>query len=75
MKISSLIYNRRMELGMTQEELSKKLGYQTPQFISILERGKALLPLHIVNKLSRILEVDYDELNKMAMNEKIERLR
>ncbi len=64
-----------MELGLTQIEVSTKLGYDTPQFISILERGKALLPLSAVRKLSNILKIDFDELYQMALNEKMDRMK
>ena len=75
MKISSLIYNRRIELGLTQQDLSRKLGLESPQFISNLERGKALLPLGSVKKLSRALDVEYEELSTMAVNEKVSAMR
>ena len=48
---------RRMQLarikkGLTQKELAEFLGFETAQFISNLERGKAPVPAHIIPRLA-----------------------
>ena len=40
-----LIRNRREKIGMTQIELSEKLGLTSSQFVSLFERGKSKVPL------------------------------
>lgn len=37
--VSDLVVNRRKELGLTQKQLADKLGYQSAQYISNIERG------------------------------------
>lgn len=48
----------RREAGMTQKQLSDKLGYTTPQFISNVERGLCMLPKTKFKKAAKILNTD-----------------
>lgn len=40
---------------MTQLELSRKLGYETLQFVSLMERGRSKVPANVIGKLVVIL--------------------
>ena len=46
--LAQRISDRRKELGMTQEELAKKLGYKTKSTISRIESGDNDIPLNKV---------------------------
>ena len=61
MHLSQNIKVLRKRLGLTQEDLSKKLG-KTKATISDYEKGKSLPPLDILIQLSEIFQVSLDEL-------------
>lgn len=48
---------RRKELGMTQEELARRLGYSEKSAISKIELGKNDLPLDKFGELARALQM------------------
>jgi len=56
-KFGSLIRDYRMKKGWTQAELAKELGYDTPQFISLLERDQSKVPMHILGQMIVLLGV------------------
>lgn len=47
---------------ISQEELSKLLGYKNGQFISNVERGKCSVPLKSLAKLANTLDIPVEEL-------------
>ena len=47
-----------MELGISQEELSKKMGYNSKTSISKIEKGISDIPLKKIQKLSNFLYID-----------------
>lgn len=60
-RFGSLIRERRQSLGLTQTQLSEKLGYGTPQFLSLLERDQCPIPFEVLGKLIVILGIPEDE--------------
>jgi transcriptional regulator, XRE family len=50
------IKERRLALGMTQEELAKKMGFKTKASISRIESGDRNLPAHKIKRLAEVLE-------------------
>lgn len=63
----------REKAGLTQAELAEKFGYSTPQFISNIERGRAMLPVAQYPKAAKILGVSVNRLieHKIAHTRKI----
>lgn len=55
MNLGELARKHRIKKGMTQLELSQKLGYNTMQFVSLMERGVSKMPINIIGKLIVIL--------------------
>ena len=57
--LAKLIKRRRKELGMTQPQLSAKLGYTSKngQTVSNVERGMCQLPIKYINQLSLVLMI------------------
>ena len=49
---------RRIELGLTVEELAKKMGYKDKSSISKIENGKTTPSVIAFYKLSQVLECD-----------------
>jgi len=58
---SDYLKKKRVEAGVTQAVVSKKLGYKTPQFISHWERGRAHPPIKAISKLIKLYDIDADE--------------
>lgn len=78
-EIGQMIRSYREKKGMTQLDLSKALGYETSQFVSLFERGLSKAPIEVLGRLVLILglpEKDFKEiLFKDFQNEVNERLR
>lgn len=55
--IGALIKDHRAQAGLTQLQLAHKLGYEIPQFISLIENGHSKVPLNIVSQLISILDI------------------
>lgn len=55
MNIGDRIKNRRLELGLTQEEVAKKAGYKSRSSINKIELSRDL-PLTKVKEVARILD-------------------
>jgi transcriptional regulator with XRE-family HTH domain len=53
--IGELIKEKRELAGMTQLELAQKLGYESPQFVSLIERGLSKPPYSLIGKCVVIL--------------------
>lgn len=51
--------NRRLELGLTQEELGKEIG-KNKRYISDLENGHSLPSVYMLKKLCSVLDVSSD---------------
>lgn len=56
-KTGEIIRKYREKRGLSQEDLSSKFGFSSPQFFSNLERGISFLPAEHVKKLSFILQI------------------
>ena len=50
------IKERRVGLGLSQEDVSKELEFKSPQFISNVERNICSFPPDKITKLSKILK-------------------
>lgn len=61
MKVSKLLKQGRLKMGLSQFEVARKLDLGSAQFISNIERDRAPLPakyLPILSKLLKISETD-----------------
>ena len=56
-KIGNLVRKYREKAGLTQLDLSTKLGYDSPQFVSLFERGLSKIPMETIGKLVIILGI------------------
>ena len=62
LKLGQMVQSYRQKAGLTQMELAKRLGYSTPQFVSIMERGEGKIPLSTVGSLIKILRLPEGEI-------------
>lgn len=68
MNIGDRIKERRLELGMTQEELADKVGFKARASVSRLEGGDRNIPLSKLKKLAEVLETTVGYLMGMEDN-------
>jgi transcriptional regulator with XRE-family HTH domain len=58
MSWGEMIRQKRVEKGLTQAELSAKLNYPNPQFISLMERSLSKIPLSAMGRMIEILDIN-----------------
>ena len=58
MKLGKVLKNLRVDAGLSQREVSVKMGYTTPQLISNNERDISLPPMSSLKKLASIYNVE-----------------
>jgi len=63
MEVAKLVKESRELLGMTQKELSKKVGF-SDQFLGKIENGFAPLPLSKARKFVKTLGFTFDHLKE-----------
>ncbi len=59
----------RAERGLTQEEVSRFLGYSSKQIVSNWERGTCMPPLNKLAQLVKLLEMDKEIVMDIFLNE------
>lgn len=55
--IGNLIKSYREKANMTQKTLSELLGYENPQFVSLIENGHSKVPLNVLSKVIDALKI------------------
>ncbi len=60
--------NHRVEAGLSQGQVSKALGYTSPQFVSNFERGLCSLPLNKIKKLIDLYELKGEEVVELMLS-------
>lgn len=65
----------REKSGLTQFEVSSKLGYTSPQFVSNAERGICRLPYPALRKLIQLYSLNADEVIELVLKDQEEILR
>jgi transcriptional regulator with XRE-family HTH domain len=67
--LSVFLKEKRVEAGLTQSEVARKLGYSSPQFVSNWERGLANPPVFILKDLTKMYKVPADEMFELLVDE------
>lgn len=65
--LGQYIKHKREENGLTQLALAKKLGFEIPQFVSLMENGHSKIPLNVLKKLIPILGLDKKKVVKILV--------
>lgn len=60
--VGAYLKEKRINNGLSQKQVSRHLGFSTPQFVSVLERGRAAPPLVVVTKLMSLYKIDRNEM-------------
>lgn len=69
MNVGEIIKQRRIELGLSQDELAKKAGYKSRSSIQKIESSRNI-PIEKITTIARILDIEASSL----MNDKIRSL-
>ena len=67
--IGKFIKEHRAKMGLSQGDISKALGYKSPQFVSNWERGLAQPPLESLAALVRLLKLNENELMEVILSQ------
>ncbi len=67
--VAMFIKEKRVGESLSQEELSKLLGYKNGQFISNVERGLCTIPLTKVRPLGKALNVNPEDICKVLIQD------
>lgn len=70
--LASFLKSKRQISGLSQKEVSDRLGYSTAQFISNWERGVSSPPMNILKKLAEIYKVSLEEFYDVLLQATIE---
>ncbi|MCB0364986.1 MAG: helix-turn-helix transcriptional regulator [Bdellovibrionaceae bacterium] len=73
--LGSYLKARRIAAGLTQHDVSTKLGYTTPQFVSNFERGLCSPPLNALAVLVKLYGMDPEELIDLILRYQEQLLR
>lgn len=67
-EIGKLIREARNKRGLSQVELSIKLGYESPVFVSLIEKGKSPVPLRTIWLLGKEIGLPIGKVKKMLID-------
>jgi transcriptional regulator with XRE-family HTH domain len=71
--LGEYILEKRKELGMTQKDLKKSLGFSA-QFLGRIEKGKVMIPEKCLVRLINLLELDFSRIEKIYRTYATERV-
>ena len=61
-KLGEFLQQKRKEKGISQGQVSKVLGYSSPQFISNIERGLCCPPFPALKQMADLYQIDPEEM-------------
>ena len=67
-ELGSLLAQARVEAGLSQLELSRKLGYNSSQFVSNWERGLCAPPVNKLFQISKLLNVKPEQIHRIILD-------
>lgn len=73
--IGSYLKNKRKACGLTQADVAKELGYNSPQFISNFERGLCAPSIETYPKLVSLYDLSKNELLKVLLKSEEQHLK
>lgn len=62
MDLAKFLKDKRIETGLSQGAVAKKLGYTSPQFVSNWERGLSRPPVATLRKIAQIYNINPNEM-------------
>lgn len=74
-KLGVFLRERRERANLTQADVSGRLGYTSPQFISNIERGVSVVPLKTLAKMIHFYRANPDEAARIILESQRKMLR
>ncbi len=74
-KLGSFLKDVREQSNFTQADVSSKLGYTSPQFISNIERGISVVPLKTLARMVNLYKVNPESVVKIILESQRKLLR
>lgn len=66
--LGTLLKDARIKQGFSQRDISTKLGYTSPQFISNIERGLCMPPLRQLKVMIELYNLNREEVADLIIN-------
>ena len=67
--LNDYLRERRIQSGLSQLDVAKKLGYASPQFVSNWERGLVTPPIETIGVLADLYEIPMGQVVDRILNE------
>lgn len=74
-KLGTYLKDVREQANLTQADVSAKLGYTSPQFISNIERGISVAPLKTLARMVSLYKVNPESVVKIILESQRKLLR
>lgn len=74
-KLGHFLKDVREQADLTQADVSEKLGYTSPQFISNIERGISVVPLKTLARMVSLYKVNPESVAKIILESQRKLLR
>lgn len=74
-KLGTFLKDVREQAELTQADVSQKLGYTSPQFISNIERGISVVPLKTLARMVNLYRVNPETVAKIILESQRKLLR
>ena len=74
-KLGEFLRERREKSGLTQSDVSARLGYSSPQFISNIERGVSVVPLKTLARMIHFYKANPDDAARIILESQRKLLR
>lgn len=74
-KLGDFLRDTREGSQLTQADVSQRLGYSSPQFISNIERGISVIPLKTLAKMVHLYKVNPEIVVKIILESQRKLLR
>jgi transcriptional regulator with XRE-family HTH domain len=73
-RFSKYLKQSRVNAGLSQKQVSEKLGYSSSQFISNWERGLSAPPAKAVKKLAELYSVSIEEFCNLLLQDTLQQV-
>lgn len=70
--LADFLQKKRIAAGFSQFDVSTKLGYSTPQFVSNWERGVSHPPINALKRIAQLYNVSAEEIFEVVLAQKIQ---
>ncbi|HMN68686.1 MAG TPA: helix-turn-helix transcriptional regulator [Bdellovibrionales bacterium] len=74
-KLGNYLKDVREDAELTQADVSQKLGYTSPQFISNIERGISVVPLKTLARMVGLYKINPESVVKIILESQRRLLR